>query len=244
MSEWLICNIKILHKSRITDVSYVRAVPTRLNIHHFHLSTRKVIIFSTFVLLSGKMQEAIYLVTDSVSKHWRQLALKLGLPKHEIAVIEAKHPARNREKCMHALYRWRSMVALQEYKLTSIIRALTAYRLHDVAGLWHLKQNECTALCLFSGGFRIPLGGRQIRSRASTPDAPVSKNVYTKTKEALPLEGCMPAVPLDPPTLLHAQNATYFWWNVHSWMEIIGGSRGRRRRMPLPKRPDSFVFTY
>ena len=82
------------------------------------------------------MQEAIYLVTDSVSKYWRQLALKLRLSKSEVAAIEAKHPdARTREKCMMALYKWRSMVVLQEYKVASIMLALRECRLTDVAGL-------------------------------------------------------------------------------------------------------------
>ena len=84
----------------------------------------------------AKMIEAICLVTDSVSKYWRQLALKLGLSKPEVASIEGKHPdVRTREKCMTALYKWRSMVVLQEYKVASIMLALRECRLFDVAGI-------------------------------------------------------------------------------------------------------------
>ena len=82
------------------------------------------------------MQEAIYLVADSVSKYWRPLALKLGLSKQEVAAIEGKHSdARTREKCMTALYKWRSMVVLQQYKVASIMLALRECRLIDVAGI-------------------------------------------------------------------------------------------------------------
>ncbi len=70
------------------------------------------------------MKECLYLVADSLAHNWRQIGLKLGLSLRNVLDIEGRCVGRPREKCMIMLYKWRIMVPLQEYKVTSIIQAL------------------------------------------------------------------------------------------------------------------------
>lgn len=79
------------------------------------------------------MREILLKVTDNVHGEWRRIAVPMGLSKTDIAKIEASFPGRTREKCMRALYKWRSLVGLQEYKASSIIRVLKECRLQEAA---------------------------------------------------------------------------------------------------------------
>jgi hypothetical protein len=80
------------------------------------------------------MREALYEVTDGVHKHWRHLAKKLGLSPNDIAEIESRDCGRSREKCLYALYKWRLMIPLQDYKVVALMQALNACGFIEQAG--------------------------------------------------------------------------------------------------------------
>ena len=52
----------------------------------------------------------------------------------DIASIESKFGGRTREKLMHALYKWRYMVPLSEYKIANLVMALRSSGLAKTAG--------------------------------------------------------------------------------------------------------------
>ncbi|CAD5123358.1 DgyrCDS11715 [Dimorphilus gyrociliatus] len=80
-----------------------------------------------------RMRDILLKVTDNVHNEWRRLAVSLRLNKADIAKIETSFSGRTREKCMRALYKWRSLVGLQEYKASSVIRALKECGLQEAA---------------------------------------------------------------------------------------------------------------
>lgn len=93
------------------------------------------VTINRYPTVSDKVREAMYMITDSSAKHWRLLSQRLGLTRGDIAQVENSLPSgRTREKCMHALYRWRSLVRLKEYKVASLILVLRECQLHDIAG--------------------------------------------------------------------------------------------------------------
>lgn len=81
------------------------------------------------------MMDATYLVADSSSKHWRELAHHLNLNPSDTQVIEQRFgPYRPREKCMMSLYKWRQRVGLKDFKISSLVQALRATGLQAAAG--------------------------------------------------------------------------------------------------------------
>ena len=79
------------------------------------------------------MRECLYLVADWVSRDWHVLAEKLGLTKPEVGRIAGTSEGRSREKCMMALYRWRCLAPLADYKISSVVLALRAASMHEMA---------------------------------------------------------------------------------------------------------------
>lgn len=87
------------------------------------------------------MRQAMYCMAERTSRDWRTLAKKLGLSGTDVADIENRFNGRPREKCMHALYKWRLMVPLQDFKVTSLIQAARLSNLNHVAseGIMRIK---------------------------------------------------------------------------------------------------------
>jgi hypothetical protein len=76
----------------------------------------------------------MYLLAEKVSDEWRALAAKLGLTPADMAEIAKRVVLeRPREKCMHVLYKWRLLVPLKEFKVTTLVQACKESKLYQVA---------------------------------------------------------------------------------------------------------------
>ena len=80
------------------------------------------------------MRQAFYTLAEGASPIWREVAKRLGLTSLDVANIETRFPGRPREKCMEALYKWRLLVSLQDFKVGSLIQAVKECGLTSVAG--------------------------------------------------------------------------------------------------------------
>ena len=80
------------------------------------------------------MQQAFYVLAEGVAGSWREVSKRLGLTPRDISDIENRFPGRPREKCMEALYKWRLLVSLQDFKVGSLIQAVKECGFNNVAG--------------------------------------------------------------------------------------------------------------
>ena len=81
-------------------------------------------------------------MVDSAPSHWRNIARHLKHTDRDIISIESKFGGRTREKLMHALYKWRYMVPLKEYKVANLVMALRSCGLAKTAGKAFFLNNS------------------------------------------------------------------------------------------------------